>query len=156
MNPLIRILTVSLILAATCKADEAEHSTVSVPVKYIEVTEAYQRLRASFPDIGKIVKDIHIDKSTFTLQTDHAKYAEFRQMLTQMDVRPTQVLLDMVITEIKKDGTERVVRRPTCTTLEGQPCDIFYTLDQGKKLKFTVRSSSKPKEVAAAQAHQRR
>ena len=156
MSPMIRILTVSLILTVACKADEATPPTMSVPVQYLEVTDAYQRLKASFPDIGKIVKHIQIDKNALTLHSGHAKYADVRQMLTQMDVRPTAVLLDMVITEIKKDGTERVVGRPTCISLEGRPCDIFYTLDQGRKLKFTIRSSSKPKEVAAAQALHRR
>lgn len=156
MNPLIRILTVSLILAAACKADELKQPTVDVSVQYIEVTAAYQKLKSAFSDIGKIVKAIQIDKNAFTLHSDHAKYAEVRQMLTEMDVRPASVLLDMVITEIKKDGTETVVGRPTCVTLEGQPCDVFYTLDHGRKLKFTIRPSSKPEDLAATQAPRRR
>jgi hypothetical protein len=152
MSSLIRILTASLILTATCKADELKQPTVNVSVQYLEVTDAYQKLKASFTDIGKIVKNIQIDKNAFTLHSDHARYAEVRQMLTQMDVRPTPVLLDMVITEIKKDGTERVVGHPTCLTHEGQPCDVFYTIDQGRKLKLTIRSASKPEELAASQA----
>lgn len=155
MNPLIRILTVSLLLAAACKADELKQPTVDISVQYLEVTDAYQRLKSSFSDIGKIVKAIQIDKNAFTLHSDHARYAEVRQMLAKMDVRPTPVLLDMVITEIKKDGTETVVGHPTCVTLEGQPWEVFYTLDQGRKLKFTIRSSSKPGDLAAVQAPRR-
>ena len=137
MSPLIRILTASLILAAACKAEEAKQSTVSVPVQYLEVTDAYQQLRASFPDIGKIVKDIQIAQNALTLNSGHAKYAEVRKKLTEMDVRPRQVLLSAIVSEMQPDGTETVVSRRSFTTLEGRAWNI-YESDGNRKFKLSM------------------
>ena len=156
MSPLIRILTASLILAAACQAEEATQPAVSVKVQYLEASEAYQQLKAAFPDLGKIVKDIQIDQNTLTLNSGHAKYAEVRKKLAELDVRPTQLLLDMVVTEIGKDGTEKVLGRPSIVMLEGGTCEVFQGLDQGRKLKFNIRASTKPEDLAKVRPFSRR
>lgn len=141
MSTLIRILIASLIMATACKADEVKPCTVSVAVQYLEVADAYQRLKFTFPQIGDIVRSIQIDKNTLTLNQDHAKFDEVRQKLAQIDVIPTQIRLSMVVTEKKKDGTERIVSRSTHTVLEGQPSNLSLGLDQGKELKVTISPS---------------
>ena len=156
MSSLIRILTASLILATASYAEEANHPTVGVKLRYLDPVEAYQLLKTKFPEIGKIVKDIQIDQYLLTFNSDHSRYEEVRKKLAEMDVPPTQLLLDIVVTEIKKDSTAKVVGHPSIVMLEGGTCDVFHGLDQGRKLKFTIRASTSPEEIAAVKVLSRR
>ena len=141
MPPLIRILFASFILHAACQAGDAGQPTVSIAVHYLDVTDAYQRLKPAFPEINDIVRTIQIDQQTLVLNPAHAKFNEVRQMLAQIDVIPTQIQLSMVVTEKKKDGTEKTISRSTHTVLEGQPATLSLGLDQGKELQLTISPS---------------
>ena len=136
-----------MLLAATCQAATVKKPTEDVAVQYVEVTNAYQALKSTFPEIADIVRSIQIDKNSLTLNLGHAKIDEVRKLLAKIDVRPSQIYLEAVVSEIAKDGAEKILSLPTAYTREGQPMDIVLPLDNGKKMKVSVKASALPRVV---------
>ena len=151
----------SLLLAThTLAGDEPPQKappTVSVPLEYLDAAEAYQKLRADFPKIAEMVQDIQIRTNTLTLNPAHPQYDELRQKLAKIDVRPTQVLLQAVISETQPDGTERVLSEPSVMTLAGNPASIVLGARNGRGgLKITIRPFTDPKVLDAMEKMRKR
>ncbi|WP_395740175.1 hypothetical protein [Prosthecobacter sp.] len=147
MTSLIRILLATLILCVSCPAEEAQLPTASVPVAYLDVIDAYQRLKSSFPEIHEIVRTVQIDKSTLVLNPAHAKYDAARQMLKRIDVRPKQVLLRVVVSELAQDGSEKIISRPNLTTLNNQPAAVIFS-SENKQFKVSINPTVLPEAAA--------
>lgn len=152
MKLLISLCVVSFILSVNSvvgKETSANASpTVSVPLKYLDAAEAYQKLKEAFPKVTEMVQDIQIGPNTLTLNSGHAQYEELRKKLTEIDVRPVIVHLKAVISEIQKDGSEKEVSRRNVTVLEGRPWSV-YEMVGGKKFKLSMTAAVTKKNTAA-------
>lgn len=124
---------------------------VSVPLKYLDAAEAYQKLKESFPKIAEMVQDIQIGPNALTLNSGHAQYAELRKKLAEMDVRPNVMLLRAVISEVQADGTEKEISQRKVTFIEGRPWSSYEMIGDKKfKLSMTVTTfKHTPAEKAA-------
>ncbi len=64
-----------------------------------------------------------------------------------MDVKPKQIFIQAVITEVDADGSEKVISRPSLYLLDGRPGEIAVGENGTKHLKLTITPSNVP-EVA--------
>lgn len=146
MKTLICLFAVSLVLVVSSQAKKevppAAPLMESVPLKYLDAAEAYQKLKESFPKIEEMVKDIQIGPNALTLNSGHGQYAELRKKLAEIDVKPTIMLLRAVISEVQPDGSEKEVSRRNVTFVEGHPWSAYETVGNKKfKLSMTVTTS---------------
>lgn len=141
MKLLICLCAVSFIVIVNSVAGKETAAnaapTVSVPLKYLDAAEAYQRLKEAFPKVAEMVKDIQVGPNTLTLNSGHAQYDELRKKLAEIDVRPAIVHLKAVISEMQKDGTEKEVSRRNVIVLDGRPWSV-YEMVGGKKFKLSM------------------
>lgn len=146
MKTLICLFVVSLILVVSSQAKKELPSGAplmeSVPLKYLDATEAYQKLKEAFPKIAEMVQDIQIGPNALTLNSGHAQYGELRKKLAEIDVKPTIMLLRAVISEVQPDGSEKEVSRRNVTFVEGHPWSSYEMIGAKKfKLSMTVTTS---------------
>jgi hypothetical protein len=67
--------------------------------------------------------------------------------LAALDARPKQVTYEIEITEVingSGETKERVMSRPTVTTLEKNPAVFIHHIDGGKSLRISVTSKVSP------------
>ena len=146
MKTLLCLCAALLILVvnsqATKDTPQKAPFTESVPLKYLDAAEAYQKLKEAFPKIAEMVQDIQIGPNALTLNSGHAQYAELRKKLAEIDVKPTLMLLRAVISEVQPDGSEKEVSRRNVTFVEGHPWSSYETVGGRKfKLSMTVTTS---------------
>lgn len=146
MKTLMCLFAVSLIFVVSSQAKKEAPLGAplmeSVPLKYLDAAEAYQKLKEAFPNIAEMVKDIQIGPNTLTLNSGHERYGELRKKLAEIDVRPTVMLLRAVISEVQADGTEKEVSQRKLTFVEGHPWHLYETVGSKKyKLSMTVTTS---------------
>ncbi len=134
-------LIAALTVAVSAQGDTPS-PTQDIAIKNIDAATAFQSLRASFPDASGVVTAIKLDSNSLTVIADHPKAAELRKRLAEMDVRPKQIMIEAVITEVDADGSEFVTRSVrTCLCLvDGIPVEI----PMGKDLKLKITPTSVP------------
>ena len=135
------IISISLLLPPCQSADPATLSE-DIRLNYVEATAAYELLSDVFPDVASTVTGIRIDTNALTLKLNSPKVAEVRKLIAKMDVRPKQIYLQTVITEIDPNGKEKVISRPIVYTLEGKPAEVLVSDHNGRKLKLTITATS--------------
>ncbi len=89
-------------------------SIQEIPLSYLEATEAYQALKNHYSEIADRVTSLQIDKNSVSIHRDHPKASVYLKAIGELDQRPQQILLSVVVTEVTKStGKERVLSRPT-------------------------------------------
>ena len=127
-------------------AIDSKKPSESVPLKFMEVTDAYQVLKDSFPDIANVVRSIQIDKNTLTLDLTHVKAAAVLEKLAEIDVRPKQIYISAEVTELplNPDGESkepRVIARPSIYCQEDKPATLLFG-SKSKACKLTITATS--------------
>lgn len=150
ITPLRLVLTLLFITALTHAADTPPAD--AVPLKYIEATAAYEKVKATYPEISAVVTAIQIGKNTIVLDTSDPRAVEVRQRLTAIDLRPKSVILSTTIVEtdeahaqnpVLDPSADKILSRPTALVLEGKPAVIYSKPGKdGKVLKVIVTGRS--------------
>jgi glucose/arabinose dehydrogenase len=148
-SPQIRISTrfITAQHVAVAAQGDTPSPTQDIAIKNIDAATAFQSLRASFPDASGVVTAIKLDSNSLTVIADHPKAAELRKRLAEMDVRPKQIMIEAVITEVDADGSEKVICRPALCLVDGIPGEIALGENGKKHLKLKITPTSVP-EVA--------
>lgn len=149
MQQIITILSILILFASLGIADEQKKADRTVTLKYIEAGTAYETLKESFPEITEIVRRIQIDKNSLTIKPSHAKAAALRTKLAELDKRPKQILLSVVVAETTMGGhdgaaKDKILSRPSVFALEGKPTEIPYLGIGGEIVRLIVTASSIP------------
>lgn len=138
---------IALVTIAAMVQGATPSTTEDVVIKYIDAATAFQSLRVSFPDASAAVTAIRLDSNSLTVAAGHPKAAELKRKLAEIDVRPRQIYVQAVITEVDADGTEKVISRPSLYMLDGQSGEISVGEHGQKQLKLKITPTSVP-EVA--------
>ncbi len=150
MKKIATLLLVLNLLSLSGFASAADSGPIQeIPLSYLEATEAYQSLKNAYPEIADIVTSLQIDKNSVSIHRDHPKAASFLKALAELDQRPQQVLLSVVVTEVTKStGKERVLSRPAVFTMDRKPATISLPSSSAdKELNITITITITPRSI---------
>jgi hypothetical protein len=135
------LLAVVIATVAVSKAVEPDHAWREVEIRYGDVTDAAQALVKERPDLGDALVRIDVRRNIILLDPNSPAYEGAVKKLAALDQRPRQITYKMEVTEVVKGsrGTkERVVFRPTITTLEKDVAVFTHQIDEQKSLRIAV------------------
>lgn len=136
-------ILLALVMAslAVSKAVEPDKKWSEVEIRYMDVTDAAQALVKERPDLAEALVRIDVRRHMILLDPASPAYEGAVKKLAALDVRPKQVTYKMEIMEVINGGDgakERVVSRPTITTLEKNPAVFTHQIDEEKSVRISV------------------
>lgn len=141
------LLVLVIASVAVSKAVEPDKTWREVEIRHMDVTDAAQALVKERPDLAEALVRIDVRRHMILLDPASPAYEGAVKKLAALDARPKQVTYKMEIAEVTKgrgDTRERVVSRPTITTLEKNPAVFIHHIDGEKSLRISVISKVSP------------
>ena len=149
MKKTVPWILLALVIAsvAVSKAVEPASAWSEVQIRHMDVTDAAQALVKERPDLGDALVRIDVRRSMILLDPASPAYEGAVKKLAALDEHPKQVTYKIEIAEVirgRGDTRERVVSRPTITTLEKNPAVFTHHIDGKRSLRISVTSKLSP------------
>ena len=137
----VLVATLTLAMEPQVGPQVESQAEVEIPIQYLLSLDAFEILRSRNPDFSGPITDISLKDNTITLDSNHPQFQVVREMLHELDQRPTQKKYAVVITETQEDGNETVRSTPTIYSVEGRPAIFPYPLEDGRVITFYVETT---------------
>jgi hypothetical protein len=140
-------LLLAALLCSTLSASAAvtKPAREEIRVNYLDLDELHEMLKRRYSEFDKVILEKNKQTSRITIDPTHPEAEAVRKMIADLDVRPTQIVLQAEIAEVKKDesGKREVVQvlsQPTITFLERYPVSIHFKTPEGKEYEVKIKA----------------